>query len=81
MQLSSSHQGSFYASAFQPVAFHCMHAPIRHPPTHPLPAVVLQTKCVRYYMNFDRALALMRSILDKEGHAFDADNKEGEESK
>lgn len=35
-----------------------------------------QTKCVRYYMNFDRALALMRSIVEREGRVFDADNKE-----
>ncbi|GAB4814575.1 hypothetical protein N2152v2_001621 [Parachlorella kessleri] len=35
-----------------------------------------QTKCVRYYMNFERALDLMRGILAKEGHAFDAENKE-----
>ena len=38
----------------------------------------MQTKCVRYYMNFERALALMRAILDKERRAFDADNKDGE---
>lgn len=38
----------------------------------------MQTKCVRYYMNFERALALMRDILAREGRAFDADNKEGE---
>jgi hypothetical protein len=42
------------------------------------PSPVPQTKCVRYYMNFVRALALMRGILEKEGHAFDADNKQGE---
>lgn len=41
-------------------------------------SLALQTKCVRYYMNFDRALALMRSIVEREGRVFDADNKEGE---
>lgn len=37
----------------------------------------LQTKCVRYYMNFERALELMRSILQREGKAFDANNADG----
>lgn len=34
-----------------------------------------QTKCVRYYMNFKRALNLQREVLLKEGHAFDAGNR------
>ncbi|MEW5314536.1 MAG: hypothetical protein WDW38_006026 [Sanguina aurantia] len=34
-----------------------------------------QTKCVRYFMNFKRASALHRSILLREGHSFDAQNR------
>lgn len=34
-----------------------------------------QTKCVRYYMNFPRALELHKKVLMKEGHAFDAQNR------
>ncbi|PNH05026.1 Tetratricopeptide repeat protein 13 [Tetrabaena socialis] len=34
-----------------------------------------QTKCVRYYMNFGRALGLQREVLLREGHAFDASNR------
>ncbi|GIL49345.1 hypothetical protein Vafri_5718 [Volvox africanus] len=34
-----------------------------------------QTKCVRYYMNFARALDLQREVLLREGHAFDANNR------
>ncbi|GLI61283.1 hypothetical protein VaNZ11_003633 [Volvox africanus] len=34
-----------------------------------------QTKCVRYYMNFARALDLQRKVLLQEGHAFDANNR------
>jgi hypothetical protein len=37
-----------------------------------------QTKCVRYYMNFERAMKLFKDILLHEGHAFDAKNKPGE---
>ncbi|PNW88256.1 hypothetical protein CHLRE_01g021450v5 [Chlamydomonas reinhardtii] len=33
-----------------------------------------QTKCVRYYMNFARALELQKEVLLREGHAFDANN-------
>ncbi|KAG2444526.1 hypothetical protein HXX76_001272 [Chlamydomonas incerta] len=33
-----------------------------------------QTKCVRYYMNFGRALELQKEVLLREGHAFDANN-------
>lgn len=36
-----------------------------------------QTKCVRYYMNFDRALRLMKEVIAQEGHTFDANNKPG----
>ena len=38
----------------------------------------LQTKCVRYYMVFDRALGVMRRVLAAEGKAYDANNAEGE---
>ncbi|KXZ44388.1 hypothetical protein GPECTOR_68g359 [Gonium pectorale] len=34
-----------------------------------------QTKCVRYFMNFARALELQREVLLREGHAFDAANR------
>lgn len=34
----------------------------------------LQTKCVRYYMVFDRALGVMKRVLAADGHAFDANN-------
>ncbi|KAL3145349.1 hypothetical protein ABBQ38_001606 [Trebouxia sp. C0009 RCD-2024] len=34
-----------------------------------------QTKCVRYYMNFERALRLMKEVIAQEGHTFDAKNK------
>ena len=36
-----------------------------------------QTKCVRYYMNFERALRLMKEVIAQEGHTFDAHNKPG----
>ncbi len=36
-----------------------------------------QTKCVRYYMNFARALRLMKEVIAQEGHTFDANNKPG----
>ncbi len=36
-----------------------------------------QTKCVRYYMNFGRALRLMKEVIAQEGHTFDANNKPG----
>lgn len=36
-----------------------------------------QTKCVRYYMNFERALRLMKEVIAQEGHTFDAKNKPG----
>ena len=36
-----------------------------------------QTKCVRYYMNFERALRLMKEVIAQEGHTFDANNKPG----
>lgn len=34
-----------------------------------------QTKCVRYYMNFERAFALWKKVLLQEGHTFDANNQ------
>lgn len=34
-----------------------------------------QTKCVRYYMNFKRALALQKEVLLRDGHAYDAQNR------
>lgn len=34
-----------------------------------------QTKCVRYYMVFERALGLLRELLLREGHAYDASNR------
>ena len=37
-----------------------------------------QTKCVRYHMNFDRALAALKEVLLEEGHAYDANNRAGE---
>ena len=37
-----------------------------------------QTKCVRYYMNFERALRLMKEVIAQEGHTFDANNKPGQ---
>ena len=36
-----------------------------------------QTKCVRYYMNFERALRLMKEVIAQEGHSFDANNRPG----
>lgn len=36
-----------------------------------------QTKCVRYYMVFDRALGVMKRVLAAEGCAFDANNAKG----
>lgn len=33
-----------------------------------------QTKCARYYMNFDRALKKQKEILLKSGRAFNAQN-------
>ena len=45
----------------------------------PVPlSLVLQTKCVRYYMVFQRALAVMKRVLAAEGHATDASNAPGE---
>ncbi|KAF8058901.1 SRFR1 [Scenedesmus sp. PABB004] len=35
-----------------------------------------QTKCVRYYMNFARALQLAKDCLLERGHAYDAANRE-----
>lgn len=32
-------------------------------------------RCVRYYMNFDRALALMKSVILKDGYAMNAANQ------
>lgn len=34
-----------------------------------------QTKCVRYYMNFERALKVAKSMILKQGYVCDADNK------
>ncbi|GAX83792.1 hypothetical protein CEUSTIGMA_g11217.t1 [Chlamydomonas eustigma] len=34
-----------------------------------------QTKCVRYYMNFPKALSIQKQVLLTEGHAFDAQNR------
>ncbi|KAG1678968.1 hypothetical protein FOA52_013031 [Chlamydomonas sp. UWO 241] len=34
-----------------------------------------QTKCVRYYMNFTRAMELHKNVLLRDGHAFDAQNR------
>lgn len=36
-----------------------------------------QTKCVRYYMNFERALAVFKEVLLRDGHGFDAHNIAG----
>lgn len=36
-----------------------------------------QTKCVRYYMNFERALELHKQCLLQDGFAYDADNNKG----
>ncbi len=36
-----------------------------------------QTQCVRYYMNFDRALRVFKGVLLSEGRAFDAHNVAG----
>ena len=36
-----------------------------------------QTKCVRYYMAFPRALALMKALVAAEGRVMDADNRPG----
>jgi hypothetical protein len=33
-----------------------------------------QTKCVRYYMNFGRALAVFKEVLLRDGRGFDAHN-------
>lgn len=33
-----------------------------------------QTKCVRYYMNFERAMAVVKQCLDRDGRAFDQHN-------
>ncbi len=35
-----------------------------------------QTRCVRYYMNFDRALELHKKLLLKEGYAYDSQNRQ-----
>eukprot|EP00879_Flechtneria_rotunda_P018475 GHRR01019379.1.p1 GENE.GHRR01019379.1~~GHRR01019379.1.p1 ORF type:complete len:374 (+),score=188.43 GHRR01019379.1:48-1169(+) len=35
-----------------------------------------QTKCVRYYMNFNRAMSLAKECLLEKGHAYDAQNCE-----
>lgn len=37
-----------------------------------------QTQCVRYYMNFERALGVFRTVLLAEGRAFDAHNVAGD---
>ncbi len=39
--------------------------------------MVLQTKCVRYYMVFHRALALMKRVLAAERAATDANDQPG----
>ena len=36
-----------------------------------------QTKCVRYYMAFARALALMKRVLAAQGRAYDAASAPG----
>ena len=36
-----------------------------------------QTKCVRYYMNFERAMAVVKQCLDRDGRAFDQHNNPG----
>lgn len=36
-----------------------------------------QTKCVRYYMSFERGLRLMKEVIAQEGHTFDANNRPG----
>ena len=36
-----------------------------------------QTKCVRYYMNFERALAVFKEVLLRDGRGFDAHNIAG----
>jgi hypothetical protein len=36
-----------------------------------------QTKCVRYYMNFGRALAVFKEVLLRDGRGFDAHNIAG----
>ena len=38
---------------------------------------MLQTKCVRYYMAFPRALARMKALVAAEGRVMDADNQPG----
>ena len=35
-----------------------------------------QTKCVRYYMNFDRALEVAKGVALSQGYVYDADNKQ-----
>lgn len=45
--------------------------------TPPPPPPAMQTKCVRYYMVFDRALRVMKRCLEAEGHATDANNAPG----
>ena len=40
-----------------------------------------QTKCVRYYMSFERALRLMKEVIAQEGHTFDANNRPGKTAK
>lgn len=34
-------------------------------------------RCVRYYMNFGRAMAVLKEVLLKEGRAFDARDEAG----
>ena len=36
-----------------------------------------QTKCVRYYMNFERAMAVVKQCLDRDGRAFYQHNNPG----
>ena len=38
----------------------------------------MQTKCVRYYMVFHRAMAIMQRVLAAERHAIDAKDRRGE---
>lgn len=35
-----------------------------------------QTKCIRYYMNFERAFKKQKEVLIKSGRAYNADNEE-----
>ena len=40
-------------------------------------SVVCECRCVRYYMNFDRAMAVLKEVLLQEGRAFNARDKPG----